>query len=212
MPRMEETRDEVFCEAVEDMLSYIGEDIERDGLRETPRRVLRAWKEMFSGYSKDLREILKTFEDPGTDEIIAVRDISFTSTCEHHLLPFIGVVHVGYIPNGRIVGLSKVPRLVDVFAKRLQVQERMTKEIAHALEKGLSYQFESESTEDDPGGVVSTIAPHGVAVIVSAQHHCLACRGANRPEARMVTSCMLGAFKDDPSTKNEFLTLIGGSL
>jgi len=175
---------------VEQLLRELGEDPRREGLRETPERVARSLRHLTDGYHLDARDAIgdALFEED-YDEIVVVRDIPFYSLCEHHLLPFFGVAHVAYAPQGRVVGLSKIPRLVDVYAHRLQLQERMTREIAEGLE---------EATK-----------PAGVAVVVEGRHLCMEMRGVERP-GQTVTSCMLGCFRDDARTRGEFLQLIRG--
>ena len=175
---------------VEQLLRQLGEDPRREGLRETPERVARSFRHLTDGYLLDARDAIgdALFEED-YDEIVVVRDIPFYSLCEHHLLPFFGVAHVAYAPQGRVVGLSKIPRLVDVYAHRLQLQERMTREIAEGLE---------EATK-----------PAGVAVVVEGRHLCMEMRGVERP-GQTVTSCMLGCFRDDARTRGEFLQLIRG--
>lgn len=176
-------------EAVETLLRYIGENPSRDGLLNTPDRVCRSFLEMTEGYSLDYKEILSTTFESNSDENIVLKDITFASMCEHHLLSFTGRVHIGYIPrDGRIVGLSKLARVVDVFAKRLQVQERMTEQIAKAIQDVLN--------------------PSGVAVIVEGLHSCMCVRGVNKNGATMITSCLLGDFRNNPASRNEFLSLI----
>lgn len=176
-------------DAVTRLLEYVGEDPTRDGLIDTPARVVRALAEMTDGYRVDVEALLtRTFEDR-CDEMVVVRDIEFTSLCEHHVLPFVGTASVGYVPRDRVVGLSKIARLVDVFAHRLQVQERMTVQIAEALQTHL--------------------APLGVGVIVTARHSCMSCRGIRKASAEMVTSSMLGVFRDKPEARTEFLSLTG---
>jgi GTP cyclohydrolase I len=175
-------------------LELIGEDPNREGLRETPARVVRSWRELFAGYAQQPDTVLKCeFEADGYDEMIVCRDIQFYSTCEHHLQPFFGRAHVGYLPDKRIVGLSKLARLVDVFARRLQIQERMTKQIADALE--------------------AAIMPRGVAVVIEAQHFCMLCRGVQKQESSMVTSSLKGIFQQ-PAPRAEFFRLVAaaGSL
>ena len=175
-------------EAVVTLLQYIGEDPERDGLAGTPERVVRAWRELTAGYADDPAEILsRTFEET-SDEMIILRGISFHSMCEHHLLPFIGKVHVAYMPHRKIVGLSKIPRLVDMYARRLQVQERLTTQIANTLNEVLQ--------------------PRGVAVVMEAVHLCMLMRGVEKQNSKAVTSAMLGAFRDRPETRAEFMELI----
>jgi GTP cyclohydrolase I len=175
-------------DAVVRLLQHIGEDATREGLRQTPARVLRALQEMTDGYRGDAAELLATtFAADGCDEMVVVHGIPFTSLCEHHLLPFTGAATVGYIPDGRIVGLSKLARVVDLYAHRLQVQERMTTQIAAAIEHALS--------------------PVGVGTVVRARHSCMGCRGARKPEAVMVTSAMLGSLRSDHMARAEFLAL-----
>ena len=170
------------------LLRRLGEDPERPGLRDTPRRVGESLAFLTQGYRITPEEAVGTalFAEE-YDELVLVRDIEFSSLCEHHLLPFFGAVHIGYIPDGRIIGLSKLPRLVDVFARRLQVQERLTRQLAETMQR--------------------LVAPIGVGVIVEAQHLCMHMRGVQRRESSTVTSCLLGAFRDDPRTRAEFLAL-----
>lgn len=172
------------------LLQFIGEDPTREGLKETPARVIKAWQEWTAGYEQDPVSILKTFEDgaKSVDELILVRDIPMWSHCEHHLAPFFGVAHIGYIPNGRIVGLSKLARLVDVFGRRLQVQERMTNQIADAMQEAL--------------------APVGVGVVIEARHMCMESRGIRRVGATTVTSAMRGALMVKPEARAEFFSII----
>lgn len=172
------------------LLQYVGEDAERGGLAETPARFLKAWKFWTSGYDKDPKEILKCFEDGAEkcDEMVLVKDIPFYSQCEHHLAPFFGVAHVAYIPSGKIVGLSKLSRLVDMYARRLQVQERLTNQVADALEKHLE--------------------PLGVAVVINARHMCMESRGVCQQGHSTTTSAMRGVFKEQPETRAEFMALI----
>ncbi len=176
-------------EAVRCLLRAVGEDTEREGLLDTPRRVVAALQEMTCGYHDDPAAILAvTFNGDEYDEMIVVRNVDFVSLCEHHVLPFTGTADLAYIPgNGRIVGLSKLARLVECFARRLQVQERMTQQIAAAMEEHLR--------------------PQGVGVVVRARHSCMACRGVRKAEAEMVTSTMLGALRDEPAARAEFLSL-----
>jgi len=177
-------------EAVRTLIRWAGDDPSREGLRGTPGRVVRAYEEWFSGYFEDPREFLKrTFEEvAGYDEIVLLRDIRFASHCEHHIAPIIGRVHIGYLPRNRVVGISKLIRLIEVFARRLQVQEKMTAEIATCLQ--------------------DVLKPHGVAVVVEGTHECMTTRGVRKPEVSMVTSRMLGVFRDRPETREEFLTAI----
>jgi GTP cyclohydrolase I len=178
-----------MIEAIRSILTQIGEDPERDGLVNTPRRVDQAMRFLTSGYQMDPDELLnKALFDVAYDEMVIVRDIETFSLCEHHLLPFFGKCHVGYIPNGRVIGLSKIPRLVDMYARRLQVQERLTTQIAETINE--------------------KIHPRGVAVVIEAQHLCMIMRGVEKQNSVAVTSSMLGAFKDDQNTRNEFLNLL----
>lgn len=173
--------------AVRTLITYVGEDPDREGLRDTPRRVAAAWSEMTVGYGVDIAALLAVqFTEP-CDELILVTGIEFTSLCEHHVLPFTGIASVGYIPNRSIVGLSKLARLVEAFALRLQVQERMTREIAEAIE--------------------THVAPLGVGVVVRARHSCMGCRGIKKPTASMVTSSMLGVLRTNAEARAEFLAL-----
>ncbi|MGV3605554.1 MAG: GTP cyclohydrolase I FolE [Planctomycetaceae bacterium] len=176
--------------AVREILAAVGEDPDREGLLETPARVARMYAEMFSGLRQDARAHLKKFFNESYDEVVLVRDISFCSMCEHHLLPFIGKAHVAYIPKGRVIGLSKMARVVEVVARRPQVQERMTQEIARLLEEELDAK--------------------GVAVVVEASHSCMTIRGVKKPGSSMVTSAMKGLFRTNISTRAELMTLIYG--
>lgn len=177
-------------EAIRTLLAYVGEDASREGLQDTPKRVAKAFREYCSGYGQDPAEILKTrFEEvEHYDEMVILRDIHFNSHCEHHLAPFYGVAHVAYIPNKSVVGLSKLARLVDVYARRLQIQEKMTSQIATALEEHLK--------------------PKGVAVVIEGTHMCMTTRGVNKPGATMQTSKLTGLFRSDPRTRKEFFDLI----
>jgi GTP cyclohydrolase I len=178
--------------AVHEILLAIGEDPGRDGLRETPARVARAYAEQFSGLLKRPEDVLTTVFDADHDEMVLVRDIELYSTCEHHLTPFFGFAHVGYIPNGKgqITGLSKLARLVDVFARRPQVQERMTSQIAEAL--------------------MRVLEPRGVIVVVEAEHLCMSMRGVRKPGAKTVTSAVRGSFRDSDRTRAEAMSLLIG--
>ena len=178
-------------DAVKTLIKWAGDDPSREGLRDTPKRVVKSYKDFFSGYNLDPREILsrKFKEVEGYDEIIVLKDIRLESHCEHHMVPFIGTAHVGYLPKKKVVGLSKLARLVEVFAKRLQIQEKLTAQIANAIDEVLQ--------------------PRGVGVIIEASHLCVATRGIHKPESRMVTSRMLGSFRDDKATRKEFFDLIG---
>ena len=176
---------------VREILRLIGDDPDREGLLETPARYVRALEEHFAGYSQDPAQHLdRTFEEvQGYDELVLVSDIEVYSHCEHHMVPFVGKAHIGYIPNGRVVGLSKLARVVDVFAKRLQVQEKLTAQIAQAIEKSLS--------------------PHGVAVILQCQHFCMCYRGVRKPGSWTTTSRLRGTFLNDSAARMELLTLLG---
>lgn len=174
-------------EAVRTLLRWAGDQPNREGLLGTPSRVVRAYEEWFSGYAQDPKAYLsRTFDEvAGYDEIVTLRDIPFESHCEHHLAPIIGKAHIAYLPRRRVVGISKLARLVDVYAKRLQIQEKMTAEIANCLDKVLS--------------------PHGVAVVIEATHQCMTTRGVHKSGVTMMTSRMLGVFREQPETRHEFL-------
>jgi GTP cyclohydrolase IA len=176
--------------AVRTLLRWVGEDPERDGLLDTPGRVVRAWSDYTRGYADDPEAILMTtFEEiEGYDEMIVLRGIRFESHCEHHLAPIIGRAWVAYIPNGRVIGISKLARVVDVYARRLQIQEKMTAQIANTIEKVLQ--------------------PQGVGVVIKAEHHCMTTRGVLKPGTDMVTSRMLGVFRDNALTRQEFLAMV----
>lgn len=175
---------------IRDLLAELGEDPDREGLVKTPERVIRALDFLTAGYRKSPEEVLnEAFFTEEYDEMVVVKDIEFASLCEHHLLPFFGKAHVAYIPDKRIVGLSKIPRLVDLFARRLQVQERMTKQIAETM--------------------MEKLQPVGVGVVLEARHLCMVMRGVEKQHSSMTTSAMLGAFRDEQSTRMEFMNLIG---
>lgn len=172
--------------AIQKLLAALGEDPQRDGLRNTPDRVARMYAELLDGYRVDpVRLVNGALFDETYDEMVIVRDIEFYSLCEHHLLPFLGRAHVAYFPNGKVIGLSKIPRIVDMFARRLQVQERMTREIAEFIQ--------------------NLLHPHGVAVVVEGLHLCATMRGVKKHDARMTTSAMFGAFRKNLATRQEFL-------
>jgi GTP cyclohydrolase I len=177
--------------AIRTLLCYAGDDPSREGLRGTPDRVVRSFDEFFAGYAVDPEAMLaRTFEETdGYDEMIVLKDIRLESRCEHHMLPIIGRAHVAYLPDKRVVGISKLARLVDAYAKRLQIQEKLTAQIANTLQ--------------------SVLNPRGVAVVIEATHECMTTRGVHRPGVTMVTSRMLGAFRDDPRTRRELLAMIG---
>jgi GTP cyclohydrolase I len=176
--------------AVREILLAVGEDPQREGLDETPARVARMYAELFAGLHQDPRALLRKTFTQKYDEMVLVKDIRFSSMCEHHLLPFFGKAHIAYLPNGKIVGLSKLPRVVEAVAHRPQVQERMTEELADLL------------TEE--------LAPRGVAVILEATHTCMTIRGVRKPDSICTTSSMRGAFRDNPSTRAELLSLLQG--
>lgn len=175
-------------ELVRQLLGTIEPDLSREGLSDTPRRVDEAFKHLFGGYDEKPEDLLTVFDGENYDEMILVKDIEFYSTCEHHMLPFFGKAHVAYIPNGKIIGLSKVPRLVNVFSRRLQNQERITTQVAEALEELLE--------------------PKGVAVVIEAKHFCMMARGVEKQMSSVTTSALKGLFKKDASTRAEFLKLI----
>lgn len=181
--------DEVVHEAVKTILQRIGEDPGREGLRETPQRVVRAFGELYSGYSQDPHSILKCFTDGACNEMVILRNCEFYSTCEHHMLPFFGRAHIGYIPNGRVVGVSKLARLLEVFSRRLQIQERLCQQVTAAL--------------------MEDLAPKGCGCVLEAQHLCMTCRGVGKQDSIMVTSSMQGSFMDQGRTRSEFLRAIG---
>ena len=177
--------------AVRVLLEWAGDDPTRDGLIDTPARVVRAYEEYFSGYNDDPKKILvRSFDETeGYDEIVVLKDIKFASHCEHHIAPILGKVHVAYLPKSRVVGISKLARLVETFGRRLQIQEKMTAQIANAIN--------------------DILKPKGVAVVIEAAHECMTTRGIDKPGVSMVTSTMLGAFRADPSTRREFMSIIG---
>jgi GTP cyclohydrolase I len=185
---------EEACAAVRTLIKWAGDDPDREGLLDTPDRVVRSYEEYYSGYRQDPVEILKrTFEETnGYDEMVVLKDIEFNSHCEHHMAPIIGRVHIGYLPDKSVVGISKLARIVDVYARRMQIQEKMTAQIADALNE--------------------VIKPIGVGVVVEAAHHCMITRGIQKQGVMMVTSRMLGSFLSDPKTRREFLSVIGQTL
>ena len=173
-----------------DLLKEIGEDPEREGLQKTPHRVAKSWTTFAKGYKQTPEEVVgDAIFNEQCDEVIAVKDIDFFSLCEHHLLPFKGVAHVGYLPEKKIIGLSKIPRIVDIYARRLQVQERLTQQVADALQEVLS--------------------PKGVAVVIEAEHLCMQMRGVEKKSSFMITSAVRGAFRENNKTREEFLSIIG---
>jgi len=178
-------------DAVRTLLRWAGDDPSREGLLDTPARVVRSYEEFFSGYGVDPEELLKrTFEETdGYDEMVLLKDIRFESHCEHHMAPIIGKAHIAYLPRTRVIGISKLARLVELYAKRLTIQEKMTSQIANALH--------------------DILQPEGVAVVIEASHQCMTTRGVHKPGVTMVTSRMLGAFRENPSTRREFLSMVG---
>ena len=182
-------------EAVRTLLTWAGEDVKREGLKDTPKRVVKAYEDWFSGYNEDPKEVLKkTFSElDGYDEIIMLRDIRIESHCEHHIAPFIGSAHVAYLPKKRVVGISKLARITKIFSKRMQVQEKLTAQIANCIQEVLK--------------------PRGVGVVIEAQHQCMTTRGISTPGISMVTSQLLGKFRTDASTRREFYSMINqGSI
>ena len=178
-------------DAVRTLIRWTGDDPTREGLIDTPSRVVRAYEEFFAGYSEDAEEILRrTFDETdGYDEMVVLRDIRLESHCEHHMVPIIGKAHVAYLPANRVVGISKLARIVEIYSRRLQIQEKLTAQIANSIQ--------------------DVLHPRGVAVVIEAAHQCMTTRGVRKPGVTMVTSRMLGAFRDNPATRREFMALIG---
>jgi GTP cyclohydrolase I len=190
-PKEEKWQDEKALEAVRTLLAYMGEDPNREGLQDTPKRMLKAWTDYWGkGYNELVKDVMKTFKDGATDydEMVLVKDIPIYSHCEHHVAPIIGKAHIAYIPAGRIIGLSKIARVADIFARRLQVQERLTTDIADALNTHLQ--------------------PKGVAVVIEAEHLCMSSRGVQKQGSTTVTSKLMGCFADEHETRHEFMSLI----
>lgn len=183
------SRDEAQA-AVTTLLKFIGEDVTREGLVDTPMRVAKAYGEMFDGYDQDPREVLgRTFEEAGGyDDMVLVKDIQFHSHCEHHMVPIIGKAHVAYLPDDRVLGLSKIARVVEIFARRLQIQENMTAQIAYSIDEALK--------------------PRGVAVMIEAEHMCMAMRGIKKQGSSTITTCYTGDFQNDPNEQTSFLTML----
>lgn len=173
---------------IRQQLLYIGEDPDRDGLRETPARVVRALDEMLCGYQQDPASVFKTFEDNSCNELVMLKAVEFYSNCEHHMLPFFGKAHIGYIPNNRVIGISKLARLLDIFARRLQIQERIGRQVTDAIMEHLK--------------------PKGAACVIEAQHLCMRCRGVGKQNSIMVTSSLTGVFIESPAARAEFMGLI----
>lgn len=175
-------------DAITRIIEHLGEDPARDGLKRTPERVVKSWNKLFSGYDRDPKDLLTTFESDGYDQMVVLRDIEMYSTCEHHLLPFFGKAHVAYIPNGRVIGISKLARLVEVYARRLQIQERIGEQVTEAL--------------------MNELEPEGAACVIEAQHLCMCARGVEKQHSVMTTSSMKGAFRDEDATRQELMNLI----
>lgn len=174
--------------SIRNILEYIGDDPNREGLKETPERVIRSYLELFSGYRKKVESVFKVFEDGACDEVVLLKEIECFSFCEHHMLPFYGTAHIAYIPNGKVIGISKLARLMEIYSRRLQIQERLCTQITTALDEHLQ--------------------PRGSACIISARHFCICSRGVGKQNSVMVTSSLTGVFKDDPNTRQELLSLI----
>ncbi|MBR4592080.1 MAG: GTP cyclohydrolase I FolE [Elusimicrobiaceae bacterium] len=179
--------EEKILQNLREMLAYIGDDPSREGLQETPSRIVKSWKKLFGGYQQKPQDVLKTFVEGSCEEMVVLKDIEFYSTCEHHLQPFFGTISIGYLPNGRVLGISKLARLVEVFARRLQIQEKLVSQIADSL--------------------METLHPHGVMVVCKAKHMCISSRGIEKHNAVMVTSAIRGAFKK-LEVRSEFLEMI----
>ncbi len=174
---------------IRELIKVIGDDPDREGLFDTPKRVIKSYKELFGGYKKSPEDILKTtFDSHDYDQIVILKDIEMYSTCEHHMIPFVGKVHIGYLPNKRVVGLSKLARLVEVFSRRLQIQEKLTKQISDSIEKYLE--------------------PFGCGVVIESKHFCMCARGIGKQNSYMITSALNGKFRNDKEIKNEFLGLL----
>ncbi len=186
---MNQNNQDTFEAAVKTMMSSVGEDPKREGLLKTPERVYKAYKFMFGGYEQDPQKVLESaLFTSSNDEMVLIKDIEFYSTCEHHLLPIIGRAHVAYIPDGKVVGLSKIPRVVDIFSRRMQIQEQLTEQIAEAI--------------------MQTIKPKGVAVVIQARHMCMEMRGVEKINSTTTSSALRGLFKKDQKTRSEFFNLI----
>ena len=179
--------EEKVLQNLREILSYIGDDPTREGLLETPKRIIKSWKKLYGGYTQKPQDVLKTFVEGSCEEMVVLKDIEFYSTCEHHLQPFFGTISIGYLPNGRVLGISKLARLVEVFARRLQIQEKLVAQIADSL--------------------MQTLHPHGVMVVCKAKHMCISSRGIEKHNAVMVTSAIRGAFKK-MEVRSEFLEMI----
>lgn len=180
--------DFTFEEAVQLMIRIIGDDPKREGLKETPDRVLKSYSEIFAGYTQNPKDVFKTFEDGACDEMVVLKDIEFVSFCEHHMLPFLGKAHIAYIPNGKVIGVSKLARLLDIFSRRLQIQERICQQVTEAL--------------------MDYLQPKGAACVLEARHLCMCARGVGKQHSTMVTSSLRGEFLDHPEVRQEFLHFI----
>lgn len=175
--------------AIYELLRSIGDNPDREGLRETPERVVKSWQELYAGYTMHEKDVFKVFEDGACDEMVLLKDIEFFSTCEHHMLPFFGTAHIAYIPNGKVIGVSKLARLLEVFSRRLQIQERIGQQVTAALDQYLE--------------------PKGSACVLQAKHLCMTCRGVAKQNSVMVTSSLTGGFKSNPAGRAELMALIG---
>lgn len=175
---------------VKNLIEYLGDDPNREGLRETPKRVILSYDHLFSGYGQRVEDVLKVFEDDTSDQMILLKEIEFYSTCEHHMLPFFGKAHIAYIPNGKVVGISKLARILEIFSRRLQIQERLAQNVTEAL--------------------MTHLNPLGAACLLEAQHFCMTSRGVQKQNSIMVTSSLEGVFRENASVKAEFLALIKG--
>jgi len=175
-------------ENIRRVLQYIGEDPNREGLLETPERVVRSWDQLYGGYHQKAEDVLKVFEDDSSDEMVLLKDVEFYSTCEHHMLPFFGKAHIAYLPNGKVVGISKLARILEVYSRRLQIQERLCQQIT--------------------GAIMDCLQPRGAACVLEAKHFCMTSRGVEKQESKMVTSSLVGAFKEDATTRSELFSLI----
>lgn len=177
-------------ENIRRILQFIGEDVKREGLLETPKRVLRSYEKLYGGYNQNPKDLMKTFVEGACDEMVVLKDISFYSTCEHHMLPFYGKAHIAYIPNGKVIGVSKLARLLEIFSRRLQIQERIGQQVVDTL--------------------MQELEAKGAMCVIEGQHFCMTSRGVEKETAKMVTSAVRGVFRDNLSTRNEFLALVKG--
>lgn len=176
-------------ESIREMLEYIGEDVNREGLLETPKRIRKSWDKLYGGYDMDPKDLLKTFDKETYDQMVVLKDIEFYSTCEHHMLPFFGKAHIAYIPRKKVIGVSKLARLLEIYARRMQIQERIGEQVTTFLMKELKAK--------------------GAACVLEAQHFCMTSRGVEKKNAKMVTSSLKGAFLKEPETRQEFMSMIG---